>query len=186
MIQRVDLGPCPAYDYEGDGPTAVVLPGAMLGGMPAVWFAFEPLVAAGRRVVLVWDELLDRSVDRWDWTTARAEAAVTYAGGADLLVGKSLGVYGIARDETPVVALTPNLTDPELVEALRTRGGPLLLVGGDADPLWDGAVARSLSPDVLELPGADHGLAHTADGPKVGAAVERFLRRLGLGLGDRA
>ena len=180
MIERVDLGPCPAYDYGGEGPTAVVLPGAMLGGMPAVWFAFEPLVAAGWRVVLVWDELLDRSVDRWAWTTARAEAAVAYAGGADLLIGKSLGVYGIARDELPVVALTPNLGDPELVEALRTRGGPRLLAGGTADPMWDGELARSLTPDVLELPGADHGLARTAEAPLVGEAVERFsVRRLG-------
>ena len=37
MIRRVDLGVCPAYDYEGEGPTAVVLPGAMLGGMPSAW-----------------------------------------------------------------------------------------------------------------------------------------------------
>ena len=179
MIERVDLGPCPAYDYQGGGPCAVVLPGAMLGGMPAVWFAFEPLVATGWRVVLVWWEVIDRPADAWAWTAERAEAAVTYADGADLLIGKSAGVYGLARDELPAVALTPNLTDPELVEALRTRGGPLLLVGGDADPLWDGEVARSLSPDVLELPGADHGLARTADAPRVGEAVERFLVRLG-------
>jgi hypothetical protein len=184
VIERVDLGLCPAYDYRGDGPTAVVLPGAKLGGMPAVWFAFEPLVAAGWRVVLVWWELLpeDREADAWAWTAERAEAAVAYAGGADLLIGKSLGVYGLARDELPAVALTPNLGDPELVEALRTRGGPLLLAGGTADPMWDGGLARSLSPDVLELPGADHGLARTADGPQVGEAVERFsVRRLGGG-----
>jgi pimeloyl-ACP methyl ester carboxylesterase len=184
VIERVDLGLCSAYDYGGDGPTAVVLPGAMLGGMPAVWFAFEPLLAAGWRVVLAWWEVTpeDREADRWDWTAARAASAVAYAGGADLLIGKSLGVYGIARDELPAVALTPNLTDPELVEALRTRGGPLLLVGGTDDPMWDGEVARALSPDVLELPGADHGLAHTADGPRVGEAVERFsVRSLGSG-----
>jgi hypothetical protein len=182
VIQRVDLGPCPAYDYRGEGPTAVVLPGAMLGGMPAVWFAFEPLLAAGWRVVLVWWEVLDRSVDAWSWTAERAEAAVAYAGGADLLIGKSAGVYGIARDETPAVALTPALTDPELAEALSTRGGPLLLVGGTADPLWDGDLARSLSPDVLEIAGADHGLARTADGPRVGEAVGRFsVRCLGGG-----
>ena len=184
MIERVELGPCTAYDYEGDGPTAVVLPGAMLGGMPAVWFAFEPLLAQGWRVVLAWWEVTpaDRDADNWDWTATRAEAAVTYAGGADLLIGKSLGVYGIARDETPAVALTPALNDPELVDALRSRGGPLLLVGGTSDPMWDGEIARSLSPDVLELAGADHGLAHTADGPRVGEAVERFsVRCLGRG-----
>jgi len=56
VIERVELGPCAAYDYEADGPTAVVLPGRMLGGMPAVYYAMEPLLADGWRVVLVWWE----------------------------------------------------------------------------------------------------------------------------------
>jgi hypothetical protein len=48
--------------------------------------------------------------------------------------------------------------------------------------MWDGELARSLSPDVLELAGADHRLARTADGPRVGEAVERFsVRALGGG-----
>ncbi len=175
-IERVDLGPCAAYDYTGDGPVAVALPGAMLGGMPALWYAFEPLLATGWRVVLVWDEFLDRTQDPWAWTSERAAAAVTHVGGADLLLGKSLGVYGIARSDLPAVCLTPALTDPELVDALHRRGAPALLVGGTADPLWDGATARELARDVLELEGADHGLARTADGPRIGETVAAFAR----------
>lgn len=174
MIRRVDLGLCPAYDYEGDGPTAVALPGAMLGGMPPLWYAFEPLLAAGWRIVLVWDEFLDRTQDHWAWTAARAEAATAYAGRADLVVGKSLGVYGVARSSAPGVALTPSLDDPELVDALRSRPSPTLLVGGTADEAWDGAVARELSEHVLELDGADHGFGWVRDAPRIGAAVASF------------
>jgi len=177
LIERIDLGPCAAYDYGGDGPTAVVLPGAMLGGMPSVWFAFEPLVTAGWRVVLVWDEFLDRDRDHWAWTRARLDAATDYAGGADLLVGKSLGVYGVAPAGQPAVCLTPSLNDPELVAVLRNRTAPTLLVGGTDDPGWDGAAARALSDDVLELDGADHGLARVDQAPEVGAAVAAFSAR---------
>ena len=60
VIAPLDLGLCRGYEYEGDPErTAIALPGAMLGGMPALWFAFEPLVADGWRVILVWDEFRD-------------------------------------------------------------------------------------------------------------------------------
>jgi hypothetical protein len=180
VIQRVDLGPCSAYDYPGDGATAVVLPGAMLGGMPAVWYAFEPLVDAGWRVVLAWWEFVDREVDQWTWVRERAEAAIDHAGGADLLIAKSLGCYAAPID-LPAVWLTPLLGDSELVEAMRRRGKPSLLVGGTADPMWMGEVARGIG-ETVELEGADHGLARTEDAPRVGEAVERFSMGLrGLG-----
>ena len=178
MIERVDLGICAAYDYGGDGPTAVALPGAMLGGMPALWYAFEPLLDDGWRVVLVWDEFVDRSQDHWSWAGARLSAATGHAGGADLLIGKSLGIYGLAREKLPVVCLTPNLVDAELVDALRAREAPMLLVGGTDDPMWDGATARELSQDVLELADADLGLARTDQAGRVGAAVAAFSGRL--------
>jgi hypothetical protein len=171
VIQRVDLGPCPAYVYEGDGPTAIAMPGAMLAGMPALWFAFEPLVELGWRIVLPWYELLDRTVDRWEFVRTRFEAA----GPCDVVIAKSLGNYAAPFD-VPAVCLTPALVDPELVEALRASAGELLLVGGTDDELWDGAVARELG-EVLELEGADHGLARTHDAPRIAAAVLGALRR---------
>jgi len=179
VIERVELGPCPAYDYRGDGPTALVLPGAMLAGMPAVWFAFEPLVAQGWRVVLLWWEYLDRSQSPWEFVRERADAAIAYAGGIDLVIGKSVGTHGAPID-VPAVWLTPLLVDsPEVVDALRARTQPSLFVGGTADVAWDGAIARELG-EVLELDGADHGLARLEDAPAIRDAVTAFSGRLGL------
>lgn len=42
--------------------------------------------------------------------------------------------------------------------ALERATAPFLLVGGTGDPSWDGDVARRLSPHVLEIDAADHGL----------------------------
>jgi hypothetical protein len=42
--------------------------------------------------------------------------------------------------------------------ALSRATAPFLLVGGTADPMWDAALSRRLSPHVLEADGADHGM----------------------------
>ena len=179
MIERVDLGVCAAYDYAGDGPTAVVLPGRMLAGMPAVWFAFEPLLAAKWRVLLLWWEYLDDSQSVWDFVRERADAAIAYVGAADLLIGKSLGTFGAPID-VPAVWLTPLLAGaPEVVDALRARTAPSLFVGGTNDPAWDASLARELG-EVLELDGADHGLARVEDVPAIRDAVLAFSGGLGL------
>jgi hypothetical protein len=180
VIERVELGPCAAYDYEGDGPTAVVLPGRMLGGMPAVYYGFEPLLADGWRVVLVWWELLDLSADPWEWVRERADAALDHAGGADLLIAKSLGTYAAPID-LPAVWLTPLLGNDGIPDALRKRTAKSLFVGGPNDFAWNGELARELG-ETLEIDGADHGLARTSDAPQIAAAVSAFS----AGLGDRA
>jgi hypothetical protein len=180
VIAPVDLGVCRGYEYEGDADrTAIALPGAMLGGMPALWFAFEPLLADGWRVVLVWDEFRDAAQDQWAWARARAEAAAEYAGGVRLVIGKSLTTRACvvaAERGWPAVWLTPLLDDAEVVGALRNRSAPALLVGGTNDPTWNSGVARSLTDHVLELEGADHGLARTEQAEQVGAAVALFAR----------
>jgi hypothetical protein len=68
------------------------------------------------------------------------------------------------------------------VAALQAATAPMLLIGGTADETWDGALARKLSPHVLEVDGADHGLyvrgplaASAAVLGLVATAVERFL-----------
>jgi hypothetical protein len=59
---------------------------------------------------------------------------------------------------------------------------PFLLVGGTADRFWDGPLARRLTPYLLEIDAADHGLQ--VPGPlvdsitvlaRVIAAIEDFL-----------
>jgi hypothetical protein len=180
-IERVDLGVCPAYVHDGDAArTAVVLPGRMLGGMPVNGHAVAALNDLGWRVVQVWDECLDVE-RRAEWARERARAALTYAGGAQLLVGKSMATFAadVARDERlPAVWLTPLLVVPECVELLRAHTAPVLLVGGTADEAWDGDVARSLSDDVLELDGADHGLARIDQLQPVVDAVQAFAARI--------
>ena len=118
--------------------------------------------------------------------TAAIDATVAAAGvAAPVVIGKSL-----ASLSAPVVAdrglaaiwLTPVLTDEPTVLALRAAEGPCLLVGGTADQVWDGRTARLVTPHVLEVEDADHGMlvlgALSASAAVLGqviTAVEDFL-----------
>ncbi len=180
MIHPIDLGVCHGYEYEGDVTrTAIALPGAMLAGMPVQAFAIQGALRRGWRVIQVWDEYLDRTQDPTEWTRVRLEAAIGFAEADQLLViGKSLTTRAaglVAERGLRAVWLTPLLDDPESVALLRRRTAPALLVGGTADRSWDGALARELSDDVLELEGADHGLARVADLQPIVDAVAVFI-----------
>lgn len=104
--------------------------------------------------------------DQRAWVVSRvseAVDAVEAAAGvvAPLLIGKSLGslAASVAADRgLPAVWLTPVLTDDPAVAALRRAVTPCLLIGGTADKMWDGQLARSITPHVLEVDGADHGM----------------------------
>jgi pimeloyl-ACP methyl ester carboxylesterase len=181
LIERVDLEICPAYVYDGDPRrTAVVLPGAMLAGMPVAAFAIEGASRKGWRAVQIWDEFVDRSQDPLRWTLDRLDAAIAFAGDVDelLVIAKSLttrAAGACAERRLRAVWLTPLLNDPVCVEMLRARTAPALLVGGTEDPTWDAGLARELSPDVVEVPGADHGLARISDLQAVLDAVAGFV-----------
>ena len=180
MIAPIDLGICRGYEYEGDpARTAIVLPGAMLAGMPVNAYAIEGLSSRGWRAILVWDEFVDRSQDSLEWVQDRLAAAVAYAHDAKrfLVVGKSLSTQaaGVAADRGwPAVWLTPLLNSDSVVAMLRRRTARVLLIGGTADVSWDGELARQLSDDVLELEGADYGLARAEHLPQIVAAVAEF------------
>ncbi len=104
---------------------------------------------------------------------------------APVVIGKSLGSLAAplaAGRDLPAVWFTPLLTDEATVAALRRATAPFLLIGGTADRLWEGAVARSLSPHVIEVEAADHGMfvpgelsASAAVLGQVMTAVEQFL-----------
>lgn len=115
----------------------------------------------------------------------RAQVAPVLAEPIDLVVGKSLGTLAapLAADHrVRAIWLTPLLRHPEVLDGLRRAMAPFLLVGGTADQLWDGGVARRLTPHVLEIPDADHSLL--LPGPlarsaevlgRVCTAVEEFI-----------
>lgn len=96
---------------------------------------------------------VERAADELE---ARAPAA-----GRTLVLAKSLGTCAAdwaSRRGYPGIWLTPLLTEARVRGALsrQTAGG--LLVGGTADPAWDGAAAHATGLDVVEVPGADHAL----------------------------
>jgi hypothetical protein len=119
------------------------------------------------------------------WVRGEVAAALAGVPGSPLLIGKSLGTVaaGVAAERTlPAVWLTPLLTEPWAVAALGRASAAFLLVGGTADPYWDSALAHRLSPHVLEVEGADHGMY--VPGPladtiavlsRVVVAIEEFL-----------
>ena len=181
MIRPVDLGVCDGYEYEGDPDrTAILLPGAMLGGMPVNAFVARPLWLAGWRVVLAWADA--RHVeDRERWPLELAEAALAYAGRARLVGGKSAGSLAApfaAEHGLAGIWTTPLLEHARCAEGLRARTAPALLVGGTDDESWNGELARALADEVLELDGADHALMRTGDLDRLERAVSDFSARL--------
>jgi hypothetical protein len=113
------------------------------------------------------------------------ETAVTTGVTAPVVIGKSLGSLAaplVADRGLAAVWFTPLLTDEPTVAALRRATAPCLLVGGTADQLWDGPIARSITPHVVEVGEADHGMfvpgklsASAAVLGQVMTAVEQFL-----------
>jgi hypothetical protein len=122
---------------------------------------------------------------RAEWVWTEIAPLLARIGGSPLLIGKSLGSLAAplaAERSLPAIWLTPLLTMPCAVEPLKRASAPYLLVGGTADSVWDGALARRLTPYVLEIPEADHGMyvpGPLADSISVLAqvvvAVEDFL-----------
>jgi hypothetical protein len=175
-------------------PRAVaVLPGGLGGPFaPLPSFATSAAEARGARVHRAWWEApagLEPS-GRAAWVVRRAapvldEAAAAVPGGSVLVVGKSLGSAAAAlvgERGFPAVWLTPLLTDPQVVAGLRAARAPFLLVGGTSDAWWDGGLARELTPFVLEVDGADHGMevpgplaASAAVLGQVATGIEHFL-----------
>lgn len=166
---------------------ALVIPGRLYGpGAPLLMYTGE---VAARRGASVhrhsWTGTPPTS-ERDHWVRTEIEPVLEQLGGTPLLIGKSLGTYAAslaAERSLPAIWLTPLLTPSEAPDAAFHRAtAPFLLVGGTADPAWDGTLARRLTPHVLEIDDADHGLY--VPGPltdsiavlaHVVIAVEQFL-----------
>jgi pimeloyl-ACP methyl ester carboxylesterase len=123
------------------------------------------------------------------WVSGEVAPLIDTVGGRPLLIAKSLGTNAAAiaaERSLPAVWLTPLLTLPWVADALSRATAPCLLVGGTADKVWDGDAARRLSPHVLEVENADHGMY--VPGPltesiavlsRVVVAVDEFLDAIG-------
>jgi pimeloyl-ACP methyl ester carboxylesterase len=175
------------------GRAAVVAPGRFYGAGAAL--LMFPALAVERRGGLVrriaWTIPQDAADDaERAWVAdqvGEAVDAISAAAGvaAPVVIGKSLGTLAAplaASRGLPAVWLTPLLTDEPTLTALRQATAPCLLIGGTADEVWDRELARSVTPHVLEIDGADHGmivpgrLALSADVlGQVVTAVEDFL-----------
>jgi len=162
--------------------TVVALPGRNNG--PSVPQVFFPVMAAIRRGAeadpVSWqglDQLDQVPYEEWPgWVRTQAEPHLRDLDPATtVVVGKSLGTFaaGLVADlGLPAIWVTPLLTEDRVVTELRRATAPFLLVGGTADRLWDSAVARQLSPHVVEIDGGNHGLF--VPGP-----LERSARAIG-------
>ncbi len=178
------------------GRGAVVVPGFGYGSQaPLLMYAGEAADARGARLQHIsWvdlDKLANQSdpMARGQWVVDQVapvlDQVAVWSVPVPLLIGKSLGTHAAslaAERGLPGVWLTPLLHSSWVSSALRRATAPCLLVGGSADPSWDAALARELSPHVLEVDGADHGmfvpgrLARSAEVlGRVATALEDFL-----------
>jgi pimeloyl-ACP methyl ester carboxylesterase len=145
----------------------VLIPGAMLGPhqplLNYTWLAGRARGAEAYNVEWPADRpSFADSAAAAGWVIGRIAAVLaTFPISRPVLVGKSLGTYAAAvaaEHGLPGIWHTPLLSDPECVAALRRARAPCMLIGGTADALWDGELARTLTPHVVEIPGADHGM----------------------------
>jgi hypothetical protein len=171
-------------------PDAVVIPGGRHGpGTPLLMYGGDVAERAGATVHRhSWSSRQWPNYERPEiegWVCGEVTPLLDTIGGRPLLLAKSLGTNAAAlaaERSLPAVWFTPLLTAPWVVAALERAAAPFLLVGGTADNFWDGPLARRLSPHVLEVEGADHGMyvpgpmtASVAVLGRVVAAVEEFL-----------
>jgi hypothetical protein len=185
-VEHVSLGATRGRLYAGDNRMALVLPGAhYLPGYPLLWFAREALQQHGWGVLEVWDEIGDDD-DRRAWAELRALAALERTADVEqrLLVAKSISSFAAMLPETrnvPAIWLTPVLNFDEVVEALGRRSAPSLIVGGTADdPHWIREAASGVpQAEVLEIPGADHGLQIPRDPARTLEALRRVVEAIG-------
>jgi hypothetical protein len=172
---------------------AVVIPGGMFG--PAAGMLMYVGDVAEERGATVhrlswsqdWPDPYQPEIE--GWVRAEVTPRLEALGGSPLLIGKSLGTDAAvlaAERSLPAVWLTPRLVMPWVAAALGRATAPFLLVGGTADAAWNGALARRLTPHVLEVGNATHGMY--VPGPLINSitvlgevvvAVEMFLDAIG-------
>lgn len=150
-------------------PVATLLPGRGYGPQaPLLYYARLMLRGHGWAVRTVhWEQV--SGLDPSDHAAAAAFAAellATADPARDLVVGKSLGSLALpaaAERGVPGIWLTPLLGLEHVRRAAARAATSALLIGGTADPYWDGGAAAATGAAVFEVPGADHSLERPGD-----------------------
>lgn len=147
---------------------AVVIPGRLFGPCtPLPMFTGDLAAARGATVHRhQWTatppgfpEIFEAQTE--EWVRSEVGPLLDRVGGRPLLIAKSLGTNAAAlaaERDLPAIWLTLVLTCAHIVAAMRRATAPFLLVGGTGDDMWDGPLARTLTPHVHEVPDADHGM----------------------------
>lgn len=147
--------------------TAIVLPGSGYPpAAPVLAYAGYALLDAGWVVQDVWWDPPPRlDVEQsFAWVGEQLASVTDGLDGRVMVVGKSLGTFGsrlAAERSYAAIWLTPLLSQPEVVEAIRANPARQLLVGGTEDHLWLRDVATDLAAsgcDVHQVEGANHGM----------------------------
>jgi predicted alpha/beta-hydrolase family hydrolase len=149
---------------------------------PVLWFARQAAMALGYGALEVLGEPVEHA-DQVGWLRDCAAAAMAEVGSSRVVViGKSLAsllASEISDRHLPAAWLTPPLSEPAMVDALRHVREPTLLLGGTADTMWKReAIPGNPVLEIIELPGVDHGLQVASD---TGASLEA-LRQMSQAL----
>jgi hypothetical protein len=174
-----------------DAPVATLLPGRGYGPQaPLLYYARLLLRARGWAVRTVhWERV--PGLDLADQAAVAAyarELLATADPARDLVIGKSLGSLALpaaAEHGLPGVWLTPLLGVEDVRRAAARAAASTLLIGGTADPYWDGAAAAATGAAVLEIPGADHSLERPGDLTGTLEVLSTVLGRIGAQLDGR-
>jgi hypothetical protein len=150
-------------------PVATLLPGRGYGlQAPLLYYTRLLLRGRGWAVRTVdWDKV--PGLDPGDPAAVAAFAGEVLAPAdpaRDLVIAKSLGSLALpaaAAHGVPGIWLTPLLGIEDVRRAAARAATSTLLIGGTADPYWDGAAAAATGADVFEVPGADHSLERPGD-----------------------
>jgi hypothetical protein len=150
-------------------PVATLLPGRAYGPQaPLLYYARLLLRGRGWAVRTVhWEKV--PGLDPADHAAVAAfagEVLATSDPARDFVIGKSLGSLALpaaAERRVPGIWLTPLLGIEDVRRAAARAAAGTLLIGGTADPYWDGAAAAATGAAVFEVPGADHSLERPGD-----------------------
>lgn len=146
---------------------AVLLPGRNYPvAMPLLTFAGRAALEQRWQVRTVeWHAPDLGEAETLAWVADQLRDAVGDHDGRVLVIGKSLGSCAApyaAEMGYDAVWLTPVLNVPAVVDGIEANPARQLLVGGTADDIaWDGGAVERLRGrgcEVLEVPGADHGM----------------------------